>query len=1373
MNPVYSYFREFTRLARFQMQNISPMRSVWPIIQRSLVKKGEQVPEDLPVWHSAVPLVCSFGSPKNVKLSILDASVSLIILNTLEEISSILTKSDGPSMDSKSMELINSTVESHCEVLTFLLEALTPPETENNADTDCAKLIKHLKKFKSEPKNEKNNTSIGKDVKKISKFIRKSFSSLLNNSNISATIDEFRNLILSFQTLGLFLNLISVSEQFEFSEGTVIDISRNAFQGNSRKLLENLSIFQKNINDMQKDQKLQSYNIFKVLFASLNSKIDEYSTAIKKNPMIPLHSKLVLPEIDNFPIECADVLTNILKTAINHVNIETPVFQQAAQTIYEKAKDQQIQYICSCINFLPEAALGYVALLSALLPFSYSERLPHLISLDQTLQDLFNIIHTKCVKIASPVVVNLPKALQQFVGKYLETPSTLEQFYHSVIALKAIQPHLNGLVENFQLFNTNFDNLNRICNALFIAKAAALRLSAVYLSECAFKFIGNHINISSKTSKSILDSFDVLIKFPNDACDYDEYSKLIETVSTLAELITHTTKQVISSAPVSISDTLTSIGMISQNIEETFSLFESLKNSLSKIEDIPIVATQACLKSAINPMVAQLDNIKQYAQSKPEYAKQALSDMKLLTFQLSQMMDTLENELSDEDEEVISLFHKLKDVSDPSEMIKCSEEILEKLNKVSNKLSEENVDREKIENVSFENMEDLTKALEQISDELSRQATVEWVLSSQNDKSVNKLFVNNTNMVKKFVVSRMKSENRYESVDQILQLPDEKIMNDLPNIASSLTMIYNEAGIPKLNEMSTEILSCEQVGDVKSKLQQIKTFNSKYNPFYKALMALSEELRTTKQECTKEIADLCNLYNYQLPVVNSGDLREKSLHQISILIATLVCEERNYSKEYVNQMLQKIENATDISSYVHNVLSTFICSAVKSGCFSDQIITKSYNLMNAYSAYESSPTVTSKKLLMQEIANHPIQFTKEGEMNMMFTSLVSLSLASDDFDCDKVRSIIHMLGFENQYVGYYLKDVYEYKQVMPPEETQEMAAFRITGSARKILKGLRKFNRAAEHKEVSIVKDKANSLLNDINDMLKLLEMTEDAKYNEYYQMCDNVRTVVERVVNDVIQGKRDSVSILQSPFTDLANAIREYIGETNASGKTQTPIIEYLTILAEDIQDVSNTVDNDPTEEELSKYPPLKKYSITEFRTVLHHSRAFVVEIKLLITSLIQENVSFDEELEKEYERACNQVRESVQVIYLLSRVLSTEDKSFKQRVILGARRFSAALQVLYSHVQTNGNQKEIYAKLGEIIDTANTHIRSVIDFASQYGVSSSAATSVSNKKTIIDESYEITHEMSIEKMHLMAKIARLKRELDVAINTEKFLSQ
>lgn len=1369
MDSVDTLFKEFSRLSHYPIQHITPMRSVWPIIQKAVYKKGNDIPEDLPCWYSAVPFVCSFGVPKSENLTILDASIASILLKAIDLIMTILTQNNSGSVDQKSMDIIVTTVNAVIEALSLLIDALRPVDLEEGADSDCEKIIKRLKKIHKDPYNEKNNSAIQKELKKIVKHINKSFSSAFNNSITADVLDQFHEMVQCFEALGIFMYQFGQIEHFTFAEGSVIDLARDIFTGVIAKDQNSYNALVEAMKRTQTQLQTQNNMIIDTAFKAFSASLQKLREEIKNSSAVPLASRLNLPEIQAFPTEYADYLTNMIKNALMHVNIDFSIFQQVAQSVYQKTDNPQVQYVCSCINYIPNKALGYIALLSSILPFAYEDRIPHLLTLNQQLSELFNDYHSELVKIASPYVEMLPLAIKNFATAYFEIPHKLCECYRTVVAMKSIEKYVEAYAEDSANFTLYLDTLNRICNAMFYTTASSLRLLAADLSKYAFNFVTQNISISSRTSQAIVDAFTTLQNISNDACDYDEYQPLIDAVATLADLITHVTKQVIGISPITLSGSLVEIGEISQKIEDTFVQFENLREAILPFENIPIVATQTCFTSVIDPMLAQLENLKQIAATKPEYLKQTYSDMRLLLFQLKQMMLTLDiKESSEAVKQIVSAFGLISGTNNPKEVIAESDKLIVQLRELSKKLSSENVDRDIIENVDINNTEDLTSALKKIQNQTTREATIAWITSRQNDYLVNELFAKSPAIVRSFIVERMKPKPAYNNIDIILQLNDEKLMQQIAMIAGSLSTIMSEAGIRQINHFTTELLNAKHASEARNTLQTIRLIIKKSVPFGKKLSALSEELRLTKQEVTKEIEELCKAYGADVPQVNCKDKREKSLDQIALLFASIVAEERNWSKEYIQAMAMRIEQAQDVNEYVHNVLATFICAACNSGCFSNNIITRSYSLMNALMTYNSSPTVSNKKALISEILSLPVEFQKEGEMSMLFTSLITLSLSADTMHFGDVASISHLLNYQNMYIGTYLKDVYEFTQEREkkPEESEEMKTARIMETSRSIIKQIKKFLRSAEKKDAAVVVDKYMNLFANFNELKRLLSDTNDARGGPLAQQVEEVRKLVEAVVSEIINGKRDHTANIVTPLNDLSKVVRQLI--SNKQDQT-SPVVDLLSILAEDIQEIADTIDNDPSEDELNKFPPLKKFSTTEFRIVVHHARAFVIEAKNLVTNILAENHQFSEDEEKDMDRAVSQLRDAAQVIYLLIRSGNNDDQGFKQRVILGSRRFAAALQVLLAQVTFTKFSKDMYSKINEILEAANARIRAVIDYASQYGITKTTA---AKKSAIIDDSYEITHEQSIEKMHLLAKIVRIKRELEICINNEKLLS-
>ena len=1358
MEEVRQTFKRFASLTHFQTEQMTAMRSLFPFIQFCCTLPGSDIQTDVPVWPSAVPLVCSIGYPKENQITPLDGTVALIAINNISAIFEIFQTCNESMIDEKSMEILINILGTHRELLTVLIPQLKPQNSETNELSTIEKLIKRIKGIEKEPRNEAKLTAALKDCKKVTKFVEKCFRSNFSYGIASELIKFVHQTILDMQTLGVFLNITQQTDYFTLHESNLNDVIECIFSGEMEDINDDINDLYQSLDEcqgrIQQGVPLQNCigKIYERLRKSISTLLEEIGKCDAKQPA----SLFVIPEPQTvYPTEFSDYLITTLSS------LSTPyddkLIKQVALSIYQRTTDPQIQYICSALTYLPEKAPGYFSMLTAIFPFNNELKKQQITAFLSTAMNLFNVFHSKCANVLAPLIPSLPPTIQNLINKSISRPETLEECYKCVIAFKYFENIAESYIADTQSFSICCDNIDRICISLFIGHAIYLRLIASDLIKFAVQFAEKNMNISKKTLGSILENFQALQHFSYSMTRYDEYEEMMNTIIKLTELVSHITKQIIVSAPASLTEADNEIATLSEKIKDTYQHFNWLQDALQPINDIPITVAKECAKSCINPMLSNLQSIMNTVQTQPEFAQQTRLGINLLMFELQQMLTTLGVEGSAEAlHDVVGLFNTLQTAGSAPEIAFTCNNLSQRLIKFSQKLFANNIERDIIESIDLSDVNVLCDACARITDENLRNATIVFIQQSKTDPAIAKLFATQPAIVRSLLIARMKGV-AVPNIDEIVAYSDKQLIDSRLEIAASIPILSTPSSYEKVNVLITQLLLSSSIQELRLTTNEIHQLITCLAPLNDSLATLTSELLTVKEEAIVEINSLASKYGATIYEANATDPRIHSVLNLSFLYAHVHQMKRPFSKELIAQQKDVIENNGDTKAAISTILASYMSAATENGCFAPEITYRAYQVSSDLNTFLQTGTSTDKKKLIESLDLLPTTFEKTGTLSQEFASVLSLSLSQDSESSEDVEEFIKILGLLGQTLESYLKLLYEMAPVEKNEPVLDTA--RINESINTVQKSMKKLLKATKTNEEQILLAKYQQFYASIDEMKRILSNSTDPKAKQILEQVEDSFNFVSSVITQVHQGDNSNVSKL----VEVLNSMFKLFTQLTDS-HIQSPLVDILAVLAEDIKEITNSIDSDPSDEEMASYEPLRKVTINEVRAVLHFTHSYIVESRKNVEGIMKESPIIDPEVKKAFIRAVNQLKEAAQVIYLLVRMTDSEDIQMKNKIIFGCRRYLAASNLFISQVLMPNGNAESERKIKESAESANKHVSSIIDFATQYGAA---------KKANAEENIEISTDMSLERLRLTARITKLRRALEIAQNNEKILSQ
>ena len=1357
MNDVLYAFKQFTALTHFPTDQLVPMRSLFPNIQACCIPKGTEIPPDLPVWPSAVPLVCSIGLSKENGITPIDGTVSLIAIHDVEIILEILEKGQDTELDEKTLKIIVNVLEAHRDLLSVLTSVLRPADLEEKELSSNEKLVKRIKGILKEPRDAAKLQAAAKDCKKISKYVDKSFRSNYSNGVANDLMKHIHALILDFQTLGVFLHLTGQADDFSYIEGNLNDLCTSIFSADLPSAQTYLQDFARSITDTE--TKLQFgvplFYAIGYVYSHIKEDIKTLETAMNNCDAKLLVSLFTVEEPDNqFPVEFSDYIIQALKSLNNF--IDPKMLEQVALSIYNKTQDPQLQYLCSSITYNTPKASGYLSILTTLIPFSNQQRKQHLDTFLTTAMNLFTGIHKRISEIAEPLINILPLPIQELTKKAIVKPESLDQCYKSVIAFKCFEKLAESYIADIDRFSVECENLDNICLSLFFAYASALKFSTIDLVQFVITFSEKHLNISKKTFASIQDAFANLKKFPQDAANFSDYDGLLNNVVRLTDLIQHVTKQIIASAPASLTEANDDIQKLSQLIKITFGHFEALQNALEPLQGIPISAARECARSCIQPMLIKLQNLMDTAATQPEFAQQIRSELRLHMFELQLMLSTLNIEGAEEAiKEIAALYRATEEAPDAPSIINASKELIQQLINFQQKLCSDNIDRDLIESIELSNVSVLCDALQKIQDPKLREITILFVKQSQTDRIVKRLFEEKPTYVRSLLVQRMKGVQTPD-LDLIVQYSNHQLLTSNITIAASIPLLAIQSDFERLNVLIAQFLMSRGESEARVSINRMYSLLKQIVPLRGSIIDLTHLILSGKEISLEELAKLAAQYSIPLPETNATDDRTKAILQLAAFYAFIHQQKRPYSAEYLKETIEILTNSSfDTSDTVHNILASFLSAACLNSAFTTDMTRKVFDIVSDLVQYLSSNNTTDKRKLIDDISSLPTTFSPSGKLSNEFASIMALAIHEDSQSRNDIQEYINLLGLTDQDLETYLRTIYEYAE---QEETPVLDKARLKESMRNVQRLMKKFLKAAKSLDAPIVQARFENFCTAIDDLKHTLSASKDPQALQIVSQVESSMSLITSVVNEIAKGDRSNVNKLIEVLNQILAALSQL-----TDSHLQSPLVEILALLAEDIQEIANTIDAFPSEEELQSAEPLKKITISESRTVAHFTRAYVIESKKYIDALMEQTPIVDPEIQKSFNRAVSELKESAQVLYLIVRLTDTDDQYMQNKIIFGCRRLLASSQLFISQVLMPGGPLESETKIKETFETSKSHLNNIIDFATQYG---------SNKKAE-EENLEITLEMSIERLRLTAQVLKLRRALEIAQNNEKILSE
>lgn len=308
MEQVESSFKNFASLVHLPCANCISFASVFPFIQNLVAKFSETEEKQIPLWNSGIPNTVLLGIPQRDDFCVFNGTTALIILTTNDLLSTLLSSLQKESISSGDLEFLMKFFNSSHDALKLFKEPLTVGKCPLD------KVLSHLHKLKTDVCHPTSIKRIGASIKKTLNNLNKQFRSSLKDSDLFEHISKMRNLIISYQVLGIFETASGLSKEFESNEAALISITSSFLALNFDESLQSLKKFEaaidKSISSVKTTAVLQLFRT--EALKDVKNKIQELVQKITSSPVFPLRTQFVLPTYPEIPNEFSPSFVELL-----------------------------------------------------------------------------------------------------------------------------------------------------------------------------------------------------------------------------------------------------------------------------------------------------------------------------------------------------------------------------------------------------------------------------------------------------------------------------------------------------------------------------------------------------------------------------------------------------------------------------------------------------------------------------------------------------------------------------------------------------------------------------------------------------------------------------------------------------------------------------------------------------------------------------------------------------------------------------------------------------------------------------------------------------------------------------------------------------
>jgi len=1344
MNAVIQAFQSFSSFGHLPISELGTLHSLFPMIQSICYPPSGVIPPDLPLWESGVPIACIIGCPREKKLTIMPATVSLITLNTCQL---ILGYGSQNTVDSASSNYL-------CEVLSISSELLSSFQNELSEEQEMnIKLISRLKKAKFDPSQQHSLQSAQKLCKKMMKYIEKQFKFLLSNTGVDDVFREYLKTLLDFQTFGVFEHKIGNVDFFKECERCIIDFSSSLFLNDKDDCLENLEIMISSIKIQASRIGIQNFigGIRKHVYQEVVESINSLYSKLKSINLEFKCAKFIIEEEEYVSFEYSQSITGILRSfASNQPN--QSLVSQLANTLYTQTNSITLQFLCSAASYYPYLSSGYTSLIASYLPIENSQRLNHLESVLPIFGSIYSQFCAKSIHYITNNKIEIPQSISLLKEWIFISPSSLSNCWKNLVAFSALQGSSHDSLKGSDDFLIPYSNMGRIYSAWLISTAIALRTSSMNLIESCIKLFERHVSISTKTFSSLHESYSVISRLQNNISSYSSYQPLLEAVSVALDVASHIIRQVINLSPVSIAE-IEIIPQLLGSVKSVENHYKSLYDAIQPLISLPNSCSLVLAIQSIEPMLQHVESIIDTLQKQPDYIHSSRVSLQLIGLLYEQTMLSLP-QMSFTDL-LISSVKSLQATILSEDLITHSDVFAQELRDILDKLRMQNQIPKKFQDINIKDRNRISKLFDYFQMPIIKASTISLLQNSQDESDPDM-----EELLQKLILIRLHGVEKI-NFSKINGMSDDELMQNVLYIAAALPLTAQASILDEIDCYTIRLLKAKNATDVRSIIQNIIKLIAIIAPLRTEILMLQDVLVKPGTETLQQITGV--LEKYEFEIIRSSEFSKRirsmiDLTSISAFLKHITTD--GLTEQYLVHVCEFLKSSSDgiyANTQVSSLLSLFMSTSTLYGSFSDDHLVFCQNICSSLEDYVSNPSKSSLRSLMGNICQLPYEFQTEGTMTIEWT-LCLLNYITKDLSLKlDLTPLYNALQLEASSAS-----INQYAQVdvtSQIDSLNDIDDYRLDEMSRHTERLLKKLVKAAVQYEAPIVLSRFEEFYRTAYDLRMYLLSSSNGKAIALCNNVDSVLTNVTSIVSDIISSDRNTVSNLSVELSKIHQVQSELVSNSDISY-----IIREIKLLCLDIEEVFRKIENDPSDDKVSQADPFKKLLIQKSKIVLKNSIPYM-QYNYEQAIVLYSNLN-DQNKEKSIIRSLNDFRESIQMMYLLIRMFHIEDNGLLEKSVFTCRRYSSAIDNMSIHFLTRDMNTDNVIHIKEYSDIIQSHLKDIMNFALQFA----APGTQSNP---LDDLGELSEAISLERLRLEAEIIKRRKALHDAEEYSRLLSK
>lgn len=1042
MTDLAELFEQFSMITHLPLELYGTTKSVFPLIQAACSRHHKELPPDVPLWNSSIPVICLLGRPKRSEYNNIQGAVTLVVLNTLHLITHDLSAHPPNTLPASDKEDVIVLLHAISDVMTCYKEQL---DSKGSHIVSLLEEMNYLAQYLHAPSGtieefDKMLKKLIRNTKKCTEYMRSLFENMFLNTQFEVLVPLTMQYFLDIQTYGIFESMACRLNDFHFSELAPIETARLLLSGDHDQAS---TLFEQQSNAFKAETEKRMGNGPCSTFCSAATKAASVSALeivkqIKVTEFIMHFQIFSSPQVAGVPFQFAQTINSIIDLLSNN-NCGHEIVQQLAASLITHTQDPMLQYICSAASYSPESSLGYISLMGAYLPVDNQYRVQHYDPCLKTVATAFARLVTQTKDLIKKSGYEIHQQLKPLYDQLPETETLYDGQKNLVTLITIITCMYDAGIQDPQL-SINVGNLNRLFLSWYMLTALLLQTVVSSFVPNAMMVIEKNISFTQQQVDEVYEAFKVVSRFDLYNSTPIDYENFIQNVSKCQLAILPLVESMIDESPISLlANEKDFLGLL-EYANFALRLFSELEATLNQFVTINPLITRTEVVSLITPIHTQCENVALTVEAQPETAPSLVQEAKLqmLPFLLNMTYVKGVNEVST----ISQKYHEFIQEIEAPKVASSTRNIQRELVDLNKSATTIKVDVKSLYKFNLHDPNDINNLIELIQDPILKAATYDlFAIFAEETETDLFTYVDKIKpQLLELICCRINGPDPYE-VNRLAEMTDGQLLDKSIQIAAQFPLIAG-AYVNHIQRLSIPFIEHKNKEIIQAANNEIVGLLTITVPLMQICNNLATSLMTDRNDVNPDILGVLQQLGLpEFPLSQEQDPRVKSVLDLSTLYS--IAAHININGDYLERLAYRIlksKNPDLINKTVHIIIRLVICAAMKNACYKDDILRDIKILLDKNIYYYTTQAISLKRSVYGYSLMLPAGFEPTDQINTIWAAAVAFAIKEDATIGDELERMFYLINPIEKTLAEFLTNVPTYEQIEQELMTRKAAA---------------------------------------------------------------------------------------------------------------------------------------------------------------------------------------------------------------------------------------------------------------------------------------------------------------------------------------------